>query len=277
MNVTATALERRRNCNYDVCKKLESRDKEYKSCAGCKQVVYCGADCQKADWKAHKKVCKASPLANQDPSLAQVIVLPEDSNLRAYSAWIPKSPQFGMPKLAELSGCSVDELKFNQAQRGEEADSYNILLFQNGASKRPQNIRASIILTALDELMRGNIFCTKGEGIKARGMVIAVRVVAESRKEGNMMRYYMKFGPETGLLDISLQEYNNLWGLMQYAVLDKKKGLAMGTVMPRSNTNAKLLGACTAHSLKTIHSGKTTSEEEFHQMYQHLKQKFEKK
>jgi hypothetical protein len=29
-----------------------------KRCTGCKFVKYCNVDCQKADWKNHKSVCK---------------------------------------------------------------------------------------------------------------------------------------------------------------------------------------------------------------------------
>ena len=27
-------------------------------CAGCRSAIYCGRDCQKADWRAHKAACR---------------------------------------------------------------------------------------------------------------------------------------------------------------------------------------------------------------------------
>ena len=38
-------------------------------CQGCKEVYYCTTDCQKADWKQHKKKCKMPPLSIQEQVL----------------------------------------------------------------------------------------------------------------------------------------------------------------------------------------------------------------
>lgn len=40
-------------CN--ACKKEAS---DLKFCTGCNVIKYCDKDCQKADWKSHKKTCK---------------------------------------------------------------------------------------------------------------------------------------------------------------------------------------------------------------------------
>jgi hypothetical protein len=44
---------------YEVCGKGDG----VRKCSKCKTVGYCGRDCQKQDWKNHKKVC--AQLANQ--------------------------------------------------------------------------------------------------------------------------------------------------------------------------------------------------------------------
>jgi len=38
--------------------------KSLKGCAKCHSVKYCGRECQKADWKQHKKVCASNAAAN---------------------------------------------------------------------------------------------------------------------------------------------------------------------------------------------------------------------
>lgn len=42
------------------CGRQEDAVRAFKVCARCDAVFYCGRECQKADWKAHKKTCKAN-------------------------------------------------------------------------------------------------------------------------------------------------------------------------------------------------------------------------
>ena len=45
-----------RTCS--LCGVQEPALRTFKACARCEEVYYCGKDCQKKDWKAHKKVCR---------------------------------------------------------------------------------------------------------------------------------------------------------------------------------------------------------------------------
>ncbi|KZV73819.1 hypothetical protein PENSPDRAFT_742311 [Peniophora sp. CONT] len=44
-----------------------------KICTTCRRVRYCSTECQKADWKSHKSICKALHAAETDPALYQTI------------------------------------------------------------------------------------------------------------------------------------------------------------------------------------------------------------
>ena len=41
------------------CNKCHKVEVKLYNCAGCRMTHYCGDACQKADWKAHKQVCRA--------------------------------------------------------------------------------------------------------------------------------------------------------------------------------------------------------------------------
>ena len=49
-------------CGADGCG-VTNDTAPLKSCAACRQVCYCGAACQRADWRRHKPECRASVAA----------------------------------------------------------------------------------------------------------------------------------------------------------------------------------------------------------------------
>lgn len=45
---------------YVGCAACRRMFKELKKCGRCKKIYYCSIECQKADWKEHKKNCKSA-------------------------------------------------------------------------------------------------------------------------------------------------------------------------------------------------------------------------
>ncbi|GAQ91968.1 hypothetical protein KFL_008930040 [Klebsormidium nitens] len=50
------------NITCGACAKTEAEGTKFKVCSKCKRVKYCSAECQKNDWKAHKKICRPLPV-----------------------------------------------------------------------------------------------------------------------------------------------------------------------------------------------------------------------
>ena len=55
----------------DICAHCGKEGVELKRCSRCKQVSYCGAECQKAGWKQHKETCE--PPLSRDEVWANVL------------------------------------------------------------------------------------------------------------------------------------------------------------------------------------------------------------
>jgi hypothetical protein len=58
--IASAAQPGRRGCARDACREREVHASQFKRCAACSTVVYCGKACQTADWPAHKAACKAA-------------------------------------------------------------------------------------------------------------------------------------------------------------------------------------------------------------------------
>ena len=52
----------------ECCAHCGKQGAEFKRCSRCKQACYCGAACQNADWKRHKKKC-APPVPLEDVAM----------------------------------------------------------------------------------------------------------------------------------------------------------------------------------------------------------------
>jgi hypothetical protein len=42
------------------CGRTPTAEQSFSTCARCKKAKYCSQECQKVDWKTHKKSCKAA-------------------------------------------------------------------------------------------------------------------------------------------------------------------------------------------------------------------------
>ncbi len=60
---TAAALRRVEESVYRcaVCGSVGTAEAKLQRCGSCKRVEYCSVACQRADWKAHKPLCKSEP------------------------------------------------------------------------------------------------------------------------------------------------------------------------------------------------------------------------
>jgi splicing suppressor protein 51 len=72
------------------CAKTASEDVSLKRCAKCQTTLYCSRDCQKADWKQHKKVCTQNAAA-RDSTTASASDRPNAGSHRGANTRTPSA------------------------------------------------------------------------------------------------------------------------------------------------------------------------------------------
>ena len=65
-----------KHCSH--CKKAGSEQAPLKRCTRCRSAWYCNRDCQKADWKTHKKTCTSNAQVKSDAGAAEFTSTQED-------------------------------------------------------------------------------------------------------------------------------------------------------------------------------------------------------
>ena len=71
--------------SVEICARCGKQGAGFKRCSRCKQACYCGAECQKADWKRHKTTC-APPVTLQDVA-AEIIAAQATGDWRGVLKW----------------------------------------------------------------------------------------------------------------------------------------------------------------------------------------------
>ena len=66
------------------------------TCGGCKNIKYCSAECQQADWPSHRLLCKSFKDLHKrpHPDLRRIIAFPSDEDKPRFM-WLPVQQRYG--------------------------------------------------------------------------------------------------------------------------------------------------------------------------------------
>ncbi|KAF5310585.1 hypothetical protein D9619_007745 [Psilocybe cf. subviscida] len=81
------------------CMKSESDHGRLSSCSGCKRAHYCSTECQRADWKSHKRICELTRSMRQDMKAH-----PDNSEMRLVGVPVAKSDQVSKKWVQQFRG-----------------------------------------------------------------------------------------------------------------------------------------------------------------------------
>mmetsp|Transcript_23536 Transcript_23536/g.22568 ORF Transcript_23536/g.22568 Transcript_23536/m.22568 type:complete len:138 (-) Transcript_23536:243-656(-) len=104
-------IDNQKSQSCPVCDKESS-----KRCSRCKAIWYCSAECQRSDWKTHKKVCNDTFQADQYTlhkmefdRIRKKYGLDQNSKADKVAEFLTSSSSVTPPAFAEKFGTSMEE------------------------------------------------------------------------------------------------------------------------------------------------------------------------
>ena len=208
----------------DSCKKPPKAGAKLRVCSRCKQVRYCSRDCQKSDWKTHKKVCGKASKKNDAPRNTTTVkaftgsVKQWDNQARTFN---PHKPNM---KLMELFAMAVKDRSY--AKNGKSLNRAVLTVTRAPLKNAMQDFgkanTCSVYQMKLDD---GTWVCNKMEGCGAPDCQ-ARCTVGERVSMGDIKRLYCNEGGvsyfASGILrayfeaDDGDEEWMRVWGFLMH-------------------------------------------------------------
>jgi hypothetical protein len=171
-----------------LCANCEKHVGKPKSCAKCRSVAYCSADCQKVDWETHKNICKPCPLYVLD----KVMALDASNEWRKLLTWKGYLEQMCMS--TREAPHRVGDSEYAKEKAVVEILRYFIRAYKMGirTTNDITNIYASAAIPLLEGVIeiQGNIhrFADQGASI----CDLAEMVYCDSNRDDNEATAYYK-------------------------------------------------------------------------------------
>jgi hypothetical protein len=208
-------------------------DGEMRRCSRCKNVTYCDAGCQLAHVTEHVVNCRA-PGTEGSTDHVWAMVFPAGQKRKPYAILIPKNGADATRFVAEL--LRTQQLMFKRPVQGEHDLIASTGVFFTMDSTDEPNIRAQTLFWHPRSPMP-----LSGPEVKIRGDAIIVSAdwTPESSAPGGEKKPLM--GPKDSLRDFGMKMYEERWGIFQVIGIPGKGEMGIGTLMPLTPENEKML------------------------------------
>jgi hypothetical protein len=240
-------------------------DQKMLRCAQCGNTAYCSAACRGAHESVHRRSCRphlglctkveVSEDAFEVMDEAWVMVLPADENRRPFAALVPQAEVPSVMAIEKLLGVESPEglatrlaardkwgwsigdfraLTVGPVCRGEGFRLDLTLVSRRRDTCRnwmqlPPNLRASALITDIEQDPSGSLLDVEGPQVKIRGDAVVCRwgIVSDDPSQRRL-----RFCQKRGLRDFAYRDYDERWGIFTIAKLE---GTGKAMCLPTGN------------------------------------------